>query len=509
MNDSVINNNNRIAKNTIYLYLRMLLLMFVSIYTSRIVLHALGVADYGLYNVVGGVVSMLNVLNGTMAASTQRFLTFELGKKDINKLKEVFNTSMFIYILLAVLFVVFAETVGLWFVNNKLVVEPNRIVAANWIFQFTVISCVFSLLMNPYNASIISHEKMSVYAYLSIMSGVLNLVIALIINNSSHDRLIIYGALIGVSSILSTLIYRQYCTIHFEECHVHRNFNKIIFKQLLSYSSWNLFGSISGLVKGEGLNILLNLFFGSIVNASRSIANQASGIVGSLYYNFYTAVSPQITKYYAQDSIEEMYRLIVRSSRFSFYLILIISLPLLLETSFVINLWLGQLPKFSVEFTQLFILSTAIDALAQPLNTASNSTGRVKAYQSIIGTLTILNIPISYAFLKCGYAPITVFVVSLAISIIALFVRIIIVSKLLFFPIMIYIKETIIKTFSIAFLASIVPVLLFSYFDINWYSFMIVTASCLICSIACIWLLGLEYNEKNIIRKTIKRKIHL
>lgn len=499
-------NNNRIAKNTLVLYFRMFLIMGVSLYTSRVVLNILGIADYGLYNVVGGVVAMLGVLNNAMSVSTQRYLTFELGKKDHVRLNQVFSTSMFIYILLALIFLLFAETVGLWFVNTHLVIVPERLEAANWIYQFSIFSSICSVLVNPYNATIIAHERMNVYAYISILEVVLKLAIVYALLIIPVDKLATYGGLIFGVHLLIVLIYRTYSRHHYEECKFEFFWDKKLFKELVSYSGWNLFGSASGLVKSQGINILLNLFFGSVVNASRGIAYQVYTAISHFFVNFYTAVRPQITKYYAEGNIEAMHTLILRSSKFAFFLLLFISMPILLETSYIINLWLKQLPDYVVLFTRLVIINGIIDAMAAPLMTAAHATGKIKLYQSSVGTVTLLNLPISYFILKMGGSPYSVFYVSIVLAIVTFIMRIFIVKHLAGLSIKSFCKDVLLVCFLVTLLAGAIPVVVHFSMNAGLVRFLTVGAVCCMSSGAIIFTLGMKRNERQFLKEIFLKK---
>ena len=471
-------NNKRIAKNTLFLYVRMLLIMAVTLYTSRVVLKTLGVEDFGIYNVVGGIVAMLGILNGAMSVSTQRYLTFELGKKNMVRLNQVFSTCFLIYILLSGVFFVLAETVGLWFLNNKLVIPEERMAAANWVYQFSIISCIITLMANPYNAVLIAREKMNIYAYISIIEVVLKLVIVYLLLVIPFDRLIVYGGLFLAMSIVVTMIYCIYCIRNYGESRFQYYWDKPLFMQLMSYSGWNLFGSLSALVKGQGLNILLNMFFSPAVNASRGIAYQINNAITQFFTNFYTAVRPQITKYYAQGDLGNMFKLVFRSSKFSFYLIFLLSLPIIIEAPYVIQLWLGQLPEYVVPFTRVIVLISAIDSMSTPLMTTCHATGRIKLYQSVVGTLIICNVPISYCFLKfLDCSPNIVFAVSLCLSTIALFIRIWIVKYLIeTFPVWRYVKSVLLLSLAIAAVSAVLPSVLYVTMESSFLSCCIVVA---------------------------------
>lgn len=500
-------NNKRIAKNTLLLYVRMFFIMAVTLYTSRVVLSTLGVTDFGIYNVVGGVVAMMGILNGAMAVSTQRYITFELGKGNIVRLKQVFSICFLIFILLSAIVVILAETIGLWFLYNKMIIPEDRMIAANWVYQFSILSCISSLITTPYNATIIAHERMNIYAYVGIIEALLKLGIVYLLLIIPADRLSTYGLLMFASQCLISCLYITYCLRHFIESRYHFYWERQLFKELVSYSGWNLFGSISGLIKGQGLNILLNMFFNPAVNAARGIAYQVNTAITQFFTNFYTAIRPQITKYYAQGDMTEMIKLIFRSSKLSFYLILLVSLPIIIETPYIIQLWLKQTPEYVIPFTRIIIIISAIDAMATPLMTAAHATGRIKLYQASVGTMTILNIPISYIFLKLGYSPLSVFYVSLFISTACLFMRLWIVNRLMTFPIKEYILNVFGRSILVCLSAIILPLYIHNILKQELINVMLVCLLCLLSCITFIYLIGLDKSERYFIINIIKRKI--
>ena len=507
---SVKENDKRIFKNTVFLYIRMFIVMLVSLYTSRVVLSTLGVTDYGIFNVVAGVVVMMNVVNGAMSVSTQRYLTFALGKKDYQGLRQTFSMCMSIFIGLSVLVLILGETVGLWFVNTYLVIPPERMQAANWVYQFAILSCICTLLNNPYMAMITAHERMNVYAYVGIIEAVLKLLIVYLLLVIPMDRLIVYGFLTFLSSFVVTLIYHIYSVRHFAESRYCFYWDKSLFKQLASYSGWNLFGAFSGVAKGQGLNMLINMFFGPSVNASRGIAYQVNGVVGSFFSNFYTAVRPQITKYYAQGDMENFYRLVINSSKMAFFLILLISLPLIVEAPMIINLWLGQEPQYVVVFVRLIIMITAIDAMSTPLMTAIHATGNNRLYQICVGMIMIMTLPISYVFLKMGSSPVAVFLVSLCLSIISLFVRLLIASKQTGLPFARYAVQVVFRSILVAGMACILPWYLHGILDSSVLSTVLVCVVSVVSVLFFAYLLGFDSEERrkirqNLIRRFVKR----
>lgn len=504
----VESNNKRIAKNTLMLYFRMLIIMVVSLYTSRVVLQVLGVEDFGIYNVVGGIVAMMGLLNSAMASSIQRYFSFELGKNDIRQLSKTFSTSLLIYVILCGIFLVLAETIGLWFLNNKLLIPDERMVAANWVYQFSVLSVINALLVNPYNASIIAHERMSIYAYVSIVEVSLKLLIVFAVSWSSYDRLIMYGFLYMTASLTITMIYRIYCIRNFEECRFKRVDDTGLFWQLVRYSGWNLFGASAGLVKGQGLNILLNMFFNPAVNAARGIAYQINGQIMQFSSNFYTAVRPQITKYYASGDIDNMTLLAFRSSKLSYYLVLILSLPVIMEAPMIIGLWLGQLPEYVVPFIRVIIIISAIDAMAHPLMTIAHATGKIALYQSLIGTLTVLNIPISYCVLHFYPNPIIVFFISLAISTICLLARVWIVKRLVpEFPAGKYIYDIIIKSVFVTMGSIVLPIIIMHTFESCLLVSFVNIFACLVSTLLFAFALGLNKGEREMVTNMLMKKL--
>lgn len=506
---SSIDNNKRIVKNTVFLYIRMFLIMAVSLYTSRIILLALGVEDFGIYNVVGGVVAMMSILNGCLGSATSRFLTYELGKNEKKQLHKTFCVSLQIYLFLSVIFLLLAETIGLWFVNHKLVIPESRLIAANWCYQFSIISAINTLLVNPYNASIIAHERMNVYAYVSIIEAMLKLLISFLIFAIPYDKLIVYGFLYLLMSILITIIYRLYCIRKFEECSYQICCDWDITKKMLSFSGWTLFGSLAMTVKGQGLNVLLNMFFNPSVNASRGIAYQINTNLLKFGDSFYTAVRPQITKYYAQKDYDNMIKLVFKSSKLTFFLLLIISLPIIIETPFIINLWLGQMPEYVVEFTRLIIIISLFDSMAAPIMTAINATGKISLYQFLMGSVTIMNLPISYFFLKRGFSPLIVFEVSIVCTLICYFLRVIILRKKLEpFPAIKYIWYISKNILFVTSGALVIPVLFKSFFPSSFVNSIISILIAVVSSLSLIWWVGLTCEERQKVSLTIRNKIY-
>ena len=367
-------NNKRIAKNTLLLYFRMLLLMVVSLYTSRVTLAALGVEDYGIYNVVGGVVAMFSMLSGSLSAAISRFITFELGRGDKERLKTVFSTSVNIQIGLAIIIMVLAEIGGVWFLNCKMNIATERLLAANWVLQCSIITFMINLISVPYNAAIIAHERMSAFAYISILETVLKLLVVYLLYVTLYDRLIVYAVLLCLVAIALRLIYGIYCKRNFEECTYHFIYDKSILRSMTGFAGWNFIGVASGALRGQGVNIVINLFCGAAVNAARAISFQVNNAVNSFASNFMTAINPQITKSYASGNYGYMMQLIFQGARLSYYLLLFISLPLILEADTVLKLWLEEVPEHTTLFVQLILVFGMEEALSNPLITAMLAT---------------------------------------------------------------------------------------------------------------------------------------
>lgn len=424
-------NNGRIAKNTIMLYFRMMFMMVISLYTSRIILQTLGVEDFGIYNVVGGFVSFLGFLNGAISSSTSRYITFTLGKGDKDQLKKVFSTCLLTHLVIALIIFVFAETIGLWFVMNKLTIPESRVSAAMWVYQCSIASSLVMIWSVPYNACIIAHEKMSAFAYISIFEVIAKLAVIYVLMLGIADNLILYAILLLVVQFVVRYIYTHYCHKHFDESHFKKVWDKALFREILSFAGWSLWGNLAGVLYTHGVNVLLNMFFGPAVNAARAIAVQVQSSVQMFAVNFQTAINPQITKSYANDELSNMYSLIYRSTKITFFLLFCLVLPLLLKAEFVLSMWLGLVPEYAVVFLRLMLLICIFDALSNPLNISISATGNVKLCQSVIGGLLLLIVPCAYISLYLGGDPDSVFYVHLIIAFIAYIGRLVILRPMI------------------------------------------------------------------------------
>ena len=426
-----MSSNRTIAKNTIFLYFRMFLTMGVGLYTSRLILQALGVVDYGIYGLVGGIVTTFAFLNSAMASATQRYLSFDIGKNDTDRLQKTFNATLNIHILIAIVVFVLAETLGLWFVNEQLNIPDERMIAANWVYQFSIFAFVLEIVQVPYNALLFAREHMKVYAYVSIVETLLKLSIAILLLQFHTDRLILYAILAFVVAFIIRLIYKIYCKKHFKESVYHFFWDKAYYKELLSYSGWNLFGNIAAVARNQGSNILLNLFFGPVVNAAYTITSMLQGVIGSFVSNFQVAVNPQIVKNYAKGDTSSSLQLIYKSSKFSFFGMLLLMVPFLANTNYIMQLWLKQVPPYAVNFIRVALVYSLIETLANPLMAGAQATGKIKWYQIIIGSFIFLIFPTTYFVFKITNNPIDLYWVFIGNAVLALLFRILFLRRMI------------------------------------------------------------------------------
>ena len=492
----------RIAKNTLMLYFRQILIMLVSLYTVRVVLNTLGAEDYGIYNVVAGVVTMFSFLSGAMATASQRYFAFEMGKGNE-------SVTMTIYVLLALIIVVLAETIGLWFVNTRLVIPAQRMTAARWIYQFAILSFMVTLLTTPYMASIIAHENMNVYAYVSIAEAALKLGIVFVLQALPYDKLIVYGGLLLLVACINTGLYRGYCKEHYSECRFRLVWDKVLFKEMVSYSGWSLIGSISWVLKNQGVNVLLNIFFGPLVNAARGIASQVNSAVVSFSQSFSTAMRPQIIKNYASENYRETMQLVFRGCKGTFFLMYLFSLPLMIEMPYVLKLWLKEPPEMAVLFTRLALLDALIDSIRHPIMALAQATGKIKLYQGVVGGILLLNLPISYCVLKLGAPAYAVMVVVVLTTFVALISRLFIMKLLAQFSIKNFLCRVIFPVVIVALLASIFPVIVNQ--NLNTGFTRLVFTAVVSCFSLCLlfFSLCLSSSERKVVIDIVRRKVLL
>lgn len=462
------------------LYVRMLFGMLVSLYTSRVVLQALGVEDYGIYNVVGGVVAMFSLLSGSLSAAVSRFLTFELGRNDLVRLRKVFSSALCVHALLALFVLVLSETLGLWFLNYQMNIPADRMIAANWVFQFSLFSFLLGLFSVPYNASIISHERMGIFAFVGIGDTLLQLGIVLFIafGGICSDKLIVYASLLVVKGMLFQLFYFYYCRKSFKECRFKLSLDKQLLKEMTGFAGWNFIGASSAILRDQGGNILLNLFYGPALNAARGVANQVSNAIGSFVGNFMIALNPQITKSYAAAEYGYTFSLIFRGARFSYYLLLWLALPVLLNTQYILSIWLNVVPEHTILFVQLVLVFSMCETISNPLITVMLATGKIRNYQIVVGGLQMMNFPLSYIFLKMGFLPEIIVMVAISLSLICLGARLILLRDMIQLPVARFLRHVCGNIIVVTILSLTVP--LYARWELpnNLFGFIF---SCIIC----------------------------
>lgn len=494
-------NTKRIAKNTLMLYGRMLFSMVVSLYTSRVVLNTLGVVDYGVYNAVGGFVAMFTLISNSLSAAVSRFLTYELGKGNQERLNIAFATSLLIHIFLAFIILILAETAGVWFVNNKMSIPSERLYAANWVFQASIISFLFSIFSVPYTATIVSHEKMGTFAYIGMLDTTLRLFIVLFIAYSKchFDRLIIYSILLMIVSLILQCIYLVYCRKHFAECRVRLVFDKLICKEIGSFSAWNFIGCAAAILKDQGVNVLLNIFTGPVLNAARGISGSINVTVSSFAGNFMTALNPQITKSYASGDLHYTHYLVERGARFSFYILCFLAIPILLETEFILTIWLGQYPEHTVNFVRLALVLSLVDTLSNTLITLQNATGRIRNYQIVVGGTLLLNFPVSYMCLSFGLQPEATYVVAIMIGVLCMIARLSFLRKTAHLSMGNFLKNVVLNVICVTIVAFLIPYIIHSLLPYGWCRFLMVGFASVISSLLSILLVGCSKSERTFI----------
>lgn len=427
-------NNRRIAKNTLYLYLRMLFVMAISLYTVRAILDILGVVDYGIYNVVGGVVTMFAFMNRTLSTSSQRYFSIELAKGDKERLNKWFCLNITSFTLLGLLIAFFLETIGLWFLNTQMTIPIERMTAANIVYQLSILSFLFHIVSVPYLALVVAHEKMNVFAYVGVFDALGRLAIVFILMWMTYDKLIIYGFLILLLSAGVSMSYILYCWKHYPESSYRWYWKTEEVKELFGFSGWHFLGTFSTTCRSQGINILLNMFFNPAVNAARAVAFQVNAAIMQLESNFFTAIKPQIYKSYAKEEFEALFTLVMRATVISTFLISIIAFPVLSGTSYILGLWLKEVPNYAVVFTELAIINGIIDATNGPLAATALATGKIRNYELILSTIYISNIPVSYVALLVGCDPTATVIISILLSCVAMVARAFILRNMMGFP---------------------------------------------------------------------------
>lgn len=500
-------NSKRVAKNTLFLYFRTMLTMFVALFTSRVILNALGVVDYGLNNVIAGVITLFAFLNGALGSATSRFLTFELGRGNKEQVKKTFCTAFNIHFAIAIIIVILCETGGLWIVNNILEIPSNRLFACNVIYQFVVISAFLSITQVPLNAMIISHERMNIYAYVGISDAILKLCIAYIISITAFDKLITLGALNLLITIGMYIFYHIYCKRNFTEYNIAISREKKLYKEMIGFSSWSFLGNLQVVLKNQGINMLINVFFGPAVNAANAIAYQVNNAIYNFSNNFTTALIPSIIKSYAAGEREQMKNLIFRGARFSFFLLMFFFISAILETEIILHLWLKKVPEYTVVLTRLIIIFTLIESYAFTVWSTINATGKIRDFQLIVAGIFLLNLPLSFLLYKLGAGPSAALIVSNILCIVVIPVRLFFLKKAIGIGIIEYIRKVFLIDI-IVFISSITPPLIIHlYLPSGITRLLTVGSISVVTSIISIYLFGLTKMERNYLLALIKKKL--
>lgn len=476
--------------------------MVVSLYTSRIVLNVLGVEDFGLYNVVGGFVTMFGFLNSAMASATQRFLAYEIGRNDTVQLRNVFSMSINIHVIIGVIVFVIAETIGLWFVNNMLSIPSDRLRAINWVYQLSVFALLVNIINVPFNAMIVANERMSVFAWISIIEVSLKLAIVFMLLLFGNDKLIFYSILIFCVTLIITLSYVVYCNRKFSKVRYKVYWNKSLYKTLTSFSFWSIWGSLSWVMMGQGLNVILNVFFGPVVNAARGIAFQVNAMVAAFVNNFRMAVNPQIIKSFSSGEINDMNNLAIESAKYSFFLLLLISLPVFLETELILRLWLKNVPEYTIIFCQLILINTIIHTC--DISIIFSARGRIRENQLFGGLIYLLILPVSYFLLSHSFQPESVFIVQIIATIIVDFgVNLILLKRIANINISNYMNNLIFPVFRVSVVALIAPILLVNNMNEGIPRLLSVIILSTISILLTVYLIGINNQTRTLINKKV------
>ena len=511
LSNSQLSNNKRLAKNTLFMYFRMIFVMVISLFTSRINLQMLGVEDYGIYNVVGGFVAMFSVFSNALSAAIQRFITYELGKDTNSRINKVFSTSVTVMIAIALVLMLSADIVGVWFVNNKMVLPPERITAAVWVLHFSVITFCINLISVPYNAVIVAHERMSVFAYVSIYEVIAKLVVCYCLYISPIDKLVLWAIMIAVVQISIRIFYGSYCKRKFAECSYKPLFDKTLFNEIAKYAGWSTFGLVAYTCYTQGINMVLNLFFGPIINAARGIAVQVQSAVQGFSTNFQIAMNPQIIKSYAQQDMDRLHSLLFAGTRFCYYVLLLLSLPIILQTPMILRLWLGEFPDHTVNFVRLILVIITFDSsFGGPISTAQTATGKIKVYQLVVGGIMLSILPVSYLILKVWHTcPETVYYVYLGAVLIAHIARMIIIRNMVNISLLKYLEVSVKPICLVTLLSLPLPLIANFYMPKDsLFSFLIVCTISVLCVASTVYFIGITPSERLLIKSKLESIIH-
>ena len=477
--------------------------------TTRIVLDKLGVSDYGIYNIVGGFISMFTVLNSILQTGTRRFLALNLGKGDKNVIKETFSTAFVIHLTIACIVTVFIETIGLWFLNYKLNIPPERMSAANWIFQFSMISVFLNITQTPFTAAVTAHERFNIYAFISIFDAIAKVITVYLLVTIPGDKLIIYGLLILIVNFIVICLYRIYCIKHFEECKFSLKINKEIFKEMAQFSGWSTLGHFSAVLNGNGISVILNLFFGTTINAARGLANTVTYTIRQFVDGFITASQPQLIKLYGAGNIPEFHQLIFTVSKYSLFLLSIIVTPVILEIDFVLNLWLDTVPSYTPIFIKITMIICLLIYSNNMLDQGVVTSSYIKQLTCITTPMYLLDLPLTYIVLKLGGTPPTAYMVGALPLFLAFLSNLYILKKYTKFPARKYFLSVFLKNLLLLLIASIIPVYIQSKMPYGIERFLTVCSISVICTITILYCLALDKNTRTMVNNKIKSLIRI
>lgn len=497
-------NTKRLAKNTLLLYFRMILLMLINLYASRVVLNQLGVEDFGIYGIVAGLVMLFMVLSGSLTAAISRFLAYDLGTKDEDRLKRSFSSAICVQLLMAILVLIVAETAGLWYLNHVMVIPANRMAAAQWLYQISTITFILNLFYVPFNALIIAYERMSAFAYISLVEASGKLGVAFLLAIAPIDRLVFYGLLLALIAFALLSTYAGYCYRHFSVCRGHLVMDREVVKKMSTFAGWNFIGSASGLLRDYGGNLVINFFCGPLVNASRQIAMQVNGAVQNFVNNFLLALNPQITKSYASEDWEYLMKLVFQGSRFCFFLIALLATPIILCAPEILHLWLGIVPEHSVAFVRLTLLLCIGESVSGPLVTLMLATGRIRNYQLVVGGLQMLNLPVCILVMYFGSPPESVLIVAIIISQFCLYARLYMLRRMVGLPVVRFLTEVYLSSIAVLLAGALIPSICYYTIPLGYIRMIITCVLCALCCALSVFYIGLKPNE----RVLLKRKIH-
>ena len=478
-------------------------MMVISFITTRVMLKALGVDNYGINNVVGGLVSMFSMLSASLSGAVSRFFTFGLGKGDMKHLRVVFSTSINIHIVLATIVLIAIETAGVWFLNHRMVIAPERLEAANWVLQCSTIIFAINLLSVPYRAAIIAHERMSAFAYMTIFEAVAKLLIVCAIYYYNGDKLILLTMLNVIPALVTQLIYWRYCKRSFVECNYQYVYDKKLFGEIFSFAGWSFIGNTAGLMKNEGVNVVINTFFGTSINTARGIAMQVNGMVMQFISNFTMALNPQIIKDYAAGQLERMHKLMFQGTRLSYYIFMILSIPIIFEIDTFLQVWLDEVPTHTVLFTRLVLVLSLAEIISHTLITAQTATGKIKVYQMVVGGILLLNLPVSYLLLRWGCFPEVTVIVAIVVSQLCLVARLWFLRRMIDLPVRRFIIEVYCNVIVVTAISLIVPTVCYVLMSPGPVRFFVLCSLSVLSSVATIYWVGCNRDDRAMVVKMV------